>query len=448
MDRTKTLAILLALVAVHIVLAALYASSTPYRQAGILLTQRGPDGGPGRANDIGAPDERQHVNYVARLNRGEGIPVFDPKDPNLYETYQSHQPPAYYFISTAWSKLTGITNLEEADQGLRLRALNVILGSITVAGTFFLAWWAFRREEVALLATAIVALLPMNAALSGAVSNDPLLIALCTWTLALAVRGMTTGWTNKLAIGVGLLTATAILTKTTGVALLPILLLAAFANREFRPKPMQFALVLVPILLLVTPWWVRNLQLYGDPLAIGAFNQAFVGSPQASAFIQGLGASTYWLEMVAWWTARSFVGVFGYMDIWMTNTGTQSGQSTLYGVILVLMLVGFVGWLLRRKEEASVRSQSLLMSVFAFIVLALFLRFNAQYFQAQARYLFPALGAIASLVAYGYLHAGRRNLLALGAGLLVLLLVASNALALTRLPAEFAKRTGVVTPAP
>ena len=43
----------------------------------------------------------------------------------------------------------------------------------------------------------------------------------------------------------------------------------------------------------------------------------------------------------------------------------------------------------------------LITGVFFLIVLALFVRFNAQYFQAQARYLFPAIGVVAVGVGIG-----------------------------------------------
>ncbi|RYG45046.1 hypothetical protein EON79_13525, partial [bacterium] len=82
MNARTTLPILLALIVAHIVLAATFAAKTPWRTGGVVTI------GPSVERDIGAPDERQHANYIARLARGEGLPVFDAKDPNLYENYQ------------------------------------------------------------------------------------------------------------------------------------------------------------------------------------------------------------------------------------------------------------------------------------------------------------------------------------------------------------------------
>lgn len=415
----------------HLVFALIYASVTPYRQGGAILGQRG-----AYAADIGAPDERQHANYVARIAHGEGIPVFNPKDPNLYDNYQAHQPPLYYLLAGTWAKAIG-ADATKGEDGVKVRALNTIIGASTVLAVYCLALWGLGSSTTALGAATMVAFLPMNCALSGAISNDPLLISLCTWTLAFATRGVRDGWCAKIATLCGLLTALAILTKTTGVALLPVLLVAALMR---RPKPLEFAAVLLPILVFVTPWWMRNQSLYGDPLAIGAFNQAFTGSPQASQLISVLGASTYWGEWVGWWTARSFVGVFGYMDIWLTNTGTRNGANGLYQIVLLMLGIGILGWIGALAKAASTERRVLMLNLaFGVIVLLLFARFNAQYFQAQARYLFPALGPVALAVAAGY-----TSLLQKRPQLLLVIIAAplllANLFALSKLPSEFAIR--------
>lgn len=445
MERNRTLPILLALIAIHVTLAALFASVTPYRTAGVLFGQRGQDGGPAPSQDIGAPDERQHVNYVARLLRGEGFPVFDPKDPNLYETYQSHQPPVFYVLAAAWSRVNGLsaddlTSPLGRDAGLRLRALNVVIGAATVAGVFFLAFWGFQRTDAALAAAAFAALLPMHAGLSGAVSNDPFLIALCTWTLALLAKGLRFGWSLGLGIAIGVLAGLAMLTKTTAVGLVPVLLYAAFAKQPSRPKASTLAITAIVLLAIAAPWWLRNQRLYGDPLAIRAFGEAFTGSAQASTFINSFGAPAYWVEWVGWWTARSLIGVFGYMDIWLTNTGSRTGQGGLYLLGLLLVVAGLIGWLMSLgRADADDRRVHLLNGVFLVVIVALFLRFNTQYFQAQARYLLPAIGPISVGVGIGLTRLLPRPAYALAA--IALILGIADLFALSRLPTEFARRT-------
>lgn len=428
----RPLAVPLAIAVLHFVLALVFANITPYRTAGYVWTQ-----GNAHALDIGAPDERQHANYVARIARGEGFAVLDPRDPSLYENYQAHQPPLFYLLGGAWAKVTGTDPTLQA-HGLRMRALNAVIGALGVVGVYFLALWGFRREDVARIAALFAALLPMNLGLSGAVGNDPMLLAFCTWALAFTAKGVRDGWTEKTALAVGLLTAAAILTKTTGVALLPILVVAAVVR---RPSAKQFALVLAPILFLVTPWLLRNQSLYGDPLAIRAFNESFTGSKQASEIISRVGSNLYWTEGVASWTSRSFVGVFGYMDIWLTETGLPFGSGAIYWLVQAMIVVGLVGSLAQwaKGEDKEERRVHAMNAIFLAVIVLLFVRFNTQYYQAQARYLLPAIGPIACAVAVGVAYL-LRSRPAAALLLVVFPLVVADAMALAKLPTEFPKR--------
>lgn len=385
-------AVLGVLFVVHCLLAAWFASLTPYRTSGRMVFQSG-----AAAADIGAPDERQHANYVQRLLDGRGFGKLDPSDSALYENYQNHQPPAYYLVAAGFCKLIGAQNLS-SPEGAKLRFLNVLIGGTTVAGVYFLCIWSIGRQDLALASASFAALLPMNVALSGAISNDPMLFSLSTWTLALLARGIGQSWTWRIVIAIGAFAGLAVLTKSTAVALLPAIAAAYFASRrsDSLVRPATAISVMMAICLsLALPWWARNVSLYGDPLAISAFNEAFVGSPPASAFIEELGAYAYWTQWVGWWTLRSLVGVFGYMDIFLPNA--------IYVVALVAVF-GF--WAngtlaLNREDSASARRSLWPSWCFLFAVALLFVRFNLQFFQGQARYLFPAIAPWAILYGMG-----------------------------------------------
>jgi len=465
MTRKTAFNVAIFLAILHIVLAGVYASITPYRTSGILLGQRDPNtGGPARSNDIGAPDERQHANYVMHLLDGKGFPVLDPKDPELLENYQSHQPPLFYLLEAGWTKLSG-TDLASSESGFKARFLNCLIGGLTVIGTFFLGVWGFKRFDLAVLAAAFVALLPMNCALSGAISNDPLLFCLCAWTLAICALGVTEGWTIKRAALCGLLAGLAIVTKTTGVGLAPILLLAVFISVP-RPNGKIVATAAGCLLIACAPWLARNQSLYGDPLATSAFKEAFQNSPKRAMFTELLKSTgdsslsaewTYWSEGVWGWTSKSFFGVFGYMDIFLNEKGGPDSfpnkfsrhdpqPNALYRALTALMALVFIGWLFswRNKEWRETGRIQTLTAGFMVVVAGLFVVFNLTYFQGQARYLFPAISCIGIGVAIAILSVARQKW-QVGLGVLVAILVALNAYALTRLPEEFRKRTSVVS---
>ncbi len=429
-DRT----LLLILVLLHVGLALAYAKVTPFLTPGILFYQKGPDGRPAQVPDVGAPDEMPHVVYVEYVASGKGFPVLRVDDPDLSRNYQSHQPPVFYVLEAAWSTLfKGLLG-----QQMALRSLNAIIGGITVAGVFALGWWGTRRRELALGGAAFAALLPMNVALSGAVSNDPLLFCTCTWSLAIASLIFTEGPTRVRLIALGVVTGLAFLTKTTSLALIPALGVGWLLAREKVPFK-SFAAASGLALLMGALWWVRNQQLYGDPFALGVFTAAFKDSPKASMFIDGLGAFTYWTDWVGWWTARSFIGVFGYMDIFL-------GDKFYRVALAIIVLLGLLGLLeLSKKTESDVESKPVtaMNAVFLVTVIVLFMKFNATYFQGQARYLLPALGPIGLGIGLGLAYIGKsRSLVPIA--LFALMLVVLNGYILSTLPSEFAKRIGTL----
>jgi len=436
----NTLVILAIIALGHLLISCWFSSVTPYRTAGYDLRRDPSTGRQAELKDLGAPDERQHVNYVRDLMATGKYPVLDPKDPNLYENYQAHQPPLYYSLAVVWAKITGTQpDLESRDDGTKLRLLSGLFGILTVAGTFVLARNCRFSDGTSLLAASIAAFLPMNLALSGAVSNDPLLLALSTWTLVWIVRGLNRGWDTATIVMVGTCAGLAALTKTTAAALLVAIFAAGVLTYRSRAsaglKTGPFA-SLILALLIVGPWWARNMANYGDPFALKVFSQAFTGSPQAADFISAIGPTSYWGQMVGWWTARSFVGTFGYMNIWLTDTGGPNGGSQAYIITLAILATGALVGLSRLKTH---RAAAIVLGVYTVIIFVLFVRFNMQYFQAQARYVYPSIAPISVLVAAGWSTIGsKRRGVALGA--IAIALAVPLALAVKKIPEGFERR--------
>ena len=430
---------------VFIVFCALFSAATPYRQSGVLIHQRGQDGLPAQVLDVGAPDERQHANYVAHIIAGKGLPVFNPKAADLYESYQSHQPPAYYVLAAVWCRIFGIDPVS-AQSGVGLRHLNTFLGLATLAAIAFGAKWTFPNSKFSPIAATLV-LLPMNIALHSAVGNDPLLISMCTWVLALLGLCQTEGWNIKRALIIAILTSIALLTKTTAIALLPCLALAvAFALKSEERSKVRFVPFLALLLPLVVaiPWWMRNTALYGDPLALKAFGEAFVGSPKAADFVALIGPSAYWLQMVTWWTARSAVGVFGYMDIFMFESLSMAKSDSIYCALLFLLAIPICsGVVLGCKVAAKLKETRgilLIWASFVILICLFFVRFNSQYFQGQARYLYPAIGPVAWAFGFGLFRLLKRNVSA-SLATSVILFIVLNISALNEMTSGFARRT-------
>ncbi len=243
------------------------------------------------------------------------------------------------------------------------------------------------------------------------------------------------------AVFIGALTGLSILTKSSALALIPALILALIFLLKNRQVSVKFVSISVCLaLLFALPLWLRNMQVYGDPLALKAFKDSFGGSAQASTFINGVGAFSYWTDWVLWWTSRSAIGVGGYMDIFMP----QNFYFGAIGLISLLPILGLVNRAAVKEitpDEKQIQGQlKWTFGVFVFTVLALFISFNSTYFQAQARYLLPAFAIFAAWIGRkeSQLHEAKFPVIIFSLCLGLSLYFGST------LPAEFARR--IITP--
>jgi uncharacterized membrane protein YfcA len=132
------------------------------------------------------------------------------------------------------------------------------------------------------------------------------------------------------------------------------------------------------------------------------------------------------------------------MDIWLNETGIASSPTpnALYRFLIVGMLLLTAGWLYgsTRPELAPEWPVQCVNGVFLLVILALFVRFNMQYFQAQSRYVLPAMGPIACGVGVGAITLLKKKP-SFAAPVVGIVLLGVNLYALSILPDAFAKRT-------
>lgn len=358
---------------IYVLFALSYAAITPYRTAGVLPNQ-------GYQLDIGAPDERQHVNYIRTLAHEMRFPVFGEGEG--YETYQSHQPPAYYIMNIPLSIFAGTENLDK--EKWLLRGFNILIGLFLILGVFRLIKRVTQNSSIASFCAGFVGLLPMMIALSSAVTNDVLLYLMIVLTLNVLIDCLLEGWTIKRSIILGCLLGIGMLTKTSFLLVLPTVLLAMMLWKGHRPHFYCAICTLFIGLLIYFPWMMRNIHLYGDPLAMKMFVEQFHTFPASSA-IERSGVFMYWYEWVFLRAVWSFWGVFSYFEL--------NFPMYWYWLLSVPALLGFVvGKICLFKSKFSTHKQlTILNSVLFACVLLAFIRFNMIYFQAQARYLLPAI---------------------------------------------------------
>lgn len=368
------------------------------------------------------PDEPAHFNYIRHLaTRGE-LPVLEVGAWNAEElaalkatnfrggppvghiTYEAHQPPLYYALAVPLYLRT--TELPLDRQVLALRLLSVGLGAALV---YLVAAVALRaapgRTDLAALAAGFAAFLPMHTSMAGAINSDALANLLGAALLLASLRAVQRGFGRRDWIVVGVFAGAALLTKATTYALIPLALGALLLGRRatggdlLRDRLRDVALASGLALLIAGWWFVRNGLTYGwnDLLAAQRHDIVVEGqlrTAEASGEVLGRTAMVLW---------QSFWGVFGWMGIPLDDQ-----LYLAYGLLVVVAAAGgaFVAAReLRQRGWSGLRTggagAGVLLVAVALVALALAF-YNLRFVQPQGRYLFPALAAIATLMAWGF----------------------------------------------
>ena len=351
-----------------------------------------------------APDEAAHVTYVRVVASGR-LPTQNDPAPGIHPssafTYEWHQPPLYYAMAVLFLPLGEIG----------LRSCSILCGLICLLLIYRTGHLLIPDDpRIGILAAGIAAWIPTHVAITSTVNNDALLEVCFSWAILLLISSLQSGFTFWRGGWLGVAIGAAILTKVTGLLLIPVALLALLLFRRAGESPETlrrsagWALLIV---LAISGWWfVRNLALYHELLPLHGFQAAFAGTMQSSAVADQVGGWSEYLLMMGQGIFKSFWAVYG------TPQDVAVGRprflpDPIYSLMLVISLVALAGLIrlhFRRKIELTDSQRNaiyVLFSVLALVGLSFFL-FILRYFQMQGRYLYPAMLPICLLFALGW----------------------------------------------
>ncbi len=376
-----------------------------------------------------APDEAAHFHYVETVAHTGRLPVAPPRSARMFvdERAQFYQPPlAYVLLAPTAPVSTGTETSRE--RSLRVvRLVNTIAGAATVAVGYLVAARVTPPGDVRRLLVAIVlAFLPGFAANSAAVNNDALanLLAAVLWLPLLApVRPGT-------ACAAGVVLGAACLAKLSTMTLAPLVLMAPLCLDPGSPRrAVALAAGAASVAAVtMTPWLVRNQQLYGDPLAVGVGSMSFewlasLLPPEAlAALATPKPARAFW----------QFWGCFGVYN--------NLRWAAIPAVLLPICGLGLLGWLRPRADDDLRFRRAALVGVAALLLATAGLTwFSLRYHAAwQGRYLYTAMTPVALLIAGGWHRLLPRRMERTAAVLIGVVLVLLDVGVLVRLHGFFA----------
>ncbi|CAG0967185.1 hypothetical protein ARNL5_01371 [Anaerolineae bacterium] len=283
------------------------------------------------------------------------------------------------------------------------RLLSVLFGGLTVYMTFRLTQILFPSESqhnpIALLAACFTAFNPMFLFISGSVNNDNLSTALAS-TLLVLIGGLFQR-TQKPALRelilIGVLAGAGMLAKFNIGFLLPLIALAlgviAWRHRDLRFF-IQSAVITGGLTILISGWWyVRNLQLYGDPTGLNVFIQ-IVGPRPIPA-----NAAQLWSERQTF--LMSYWGFFGGVNVPLPDF--------MYLVFNAILLVAVVGllialsqWRLNRAlKDPALLTGRLISLIWIGVLFGGLIRWTSETWASQGRLMFSAIAPLSLWMAVG-----------------------------------------------
>jgi 4-amino-4-deoxy-L-arabinose transferase-like glycosyltransferase len=372
-------------IAIYIVAAGIHASLVPVGQTGYQ----------------NAPDEAAHVNYVRILATGRLPTQRDAARDPQQRSYEWHQPPLYYALAT--------TCLSVGPKGMRI--VSILCGVAAICLIYLCAWRLFPAEpDIAVLAAGIAALTPGHIAVTSVVSNDALLEVCCTGAVFALVMALRNGFSLWRAGWLGLAVGAAMLTKVTGILLLPILALALpllkLGGESNGALARGYAWCLAVVILTCGWWYVRNGLIFHELVPLKTFEASFRGTAQAADIAHRVGGWDEYWRISLMMTFMSFWAVYG--TPLLARQGGIPGflPDPIYELMALVCLCVFAGMvrLHLRRRELTATQQRAIWIMFALLALVglSFISFLARYFQTQGRYLYPAMVSICIIMALGW----------------------------------------------
>ena len=383
-----------------------------------------------------ASDEAEHFIYIHQILDTGDLPIIQSReqmanqdDPILRWNNQSHHAPLYYLLSSvliSWSERGDIADYLQPNELIFLRntvednpnkwlhrytdptsdthiavyflrVVNMLIGLGTLWMVYLASKQVSENRLLPLLAMLFTASIPTFIVVNSSVTNDALVIFLYSagtyWILkALCQQEISFG---DIAV-ISLILSGIALTKLTGVTLFGVVyvgLLVGFWRKYWTwQKVAQVILISGITAAILAGWWyLRNLSLYGDLLAI-----------DATASIWGREAP-FTLAMLPDELLRigkSFWMLVGYLHY------PVFAPDAFYIYATLITILGIIGLFARFRQGNTDLLKLMLLA--CFVVFGMLLYGTLSVDISYGRLLLPAIASFAPLLVIGWLQIFRR----------------------------------------
>ncbi|GAB5490938.1 MAG: hypothetical protein Phog2KO_11530 [Phototrophicaceae bacterium] len=383
-----------------------------------------------------ASDEAEHFIHIHTILDTGALPIIQSReqmanqdDPILRWNNQSHHAPLYYLFSSAlvsWSERGDIADYLHPNELIflrntvednpnkwlhpyqapssdthiavyLLRVVNMLVGMGSLLMVYLSAKQVSDNPLLARLSMLLVASIPTFIVVNTSVTNDALVIFLYSAGIYWILKALQKQTFSLRDIGIiSLILSGIALTKLTGVTLFGVVYLGLFIGilRQYWTwQKVAQAIVItgVTAIILAGWWYLRNLHIYGDLLAI-----------DATASIWGretpLTLAMFPDELLR--IGKSFWMLVGYLHY------PVYAPDAFYIYTTIITILGFIGLAVSFRR---INTTLLIVMFFAcFVVVAMLLYGTLSVDISYGRLLLPAISAFAPLLVIGWLKIFRR----------------------------------------
>ena len=351
------------------------------------------------------PDEKMKWDICKYIAEHNSIP--DGRDESIRDSAwgisYAFQPILTYMICAVFVKIASIFTTQQFALVVAARLVSTISMTLTIYFVIKIANKLFKDKGIyKYLFIIFIAFQPITAFLASYINNDSTAILAISMIIYLWILGLESNWKTKHCILLGGAVGFCALTyyNAYGYILCSVLicLSSAVLNKMDAKEIAKKALIVASVAFAVAGWWfVRNAIIYdgdilgtktqneyGDKYALEQYKPSVRKTPENSNE-----SILHMLNEDAWakTTAKSFVGIFGYQSILMSNK--------IYYLYLSFWLIGGLGCLLKfkdlfiyKKEEKSkyILNYIFVIAIIIPILLSIIYSYTSD-FQPQGRYI-------------------------------------------------------------
>lgn len=351
------------------------------------------------------PDEGMKWDICKYIFEHNSIP--DGRDESIrnpmWGISYAFQPILTYMIGAVFVKIASIFTTNQFALVVSARLVSTISMTLVIYFVIKIADKLFKdKGKYKYLFIAIIAFQPITAFLASYINNDSTAILATTMIIYLWILGLESNWETKHCVLLGLSIGFCALTyyNAYGYILCSIIicLISTILNKMKVKDIVQKSIIVSLVAFAVAGWWfVRNAIIYdgdilgtrtqneyGDKYAMEEYKPSTRETPQNKG--ESLWDMLYndkWLNVIA----KSFIGMFGYQKIIMSNQ--------IYYSYFLIWLIGGIGCILRFREifiyKIEEKNKYLLNYIFVIsIIISIALSIIYSYtsdFQPQGRYI-------------------------------------------------------------